>query len=196
MRFTPRHGPEAVNRMLQDVRGDCRPFGGVTVVFGGDYQQILPVVLKGDRDDIVVASLQRSPLWNDIKVLHLQENIRIRDDPASQIFSRWLLDVGHSRSSSDSHHVNIPAHMLCIGKDDLIDATYPCVHSIPPPPPDYFLSRMILAPTNKDVDTLNDNVLQRMQTNEWVYFSADSYDQEVGVDGDNGTQMNLPIEFL
>ncbi|KAH9977394.1 DNA helicase Pif1 like protein, partial [Lactifluus volemus] len=32
---------------------DNKPFGGITVVFGEDFQQILPVVINGDRESIV-----------------------------------------------------------------------------------------------------------------------------------------------
>ena len=38
---------EAVDLTMKDIHSDDRPFGGVTVVFGGDFQQILPVVWKG-----------------------------------------------------------------------------------------------------------------------------------------------------
>ena len=33
--------PEAVDRTLQDVLNNEKPFGGITVVFGGDFRQIL-----------------------------------------------------------------------------------------------------------------------------------------------------------
>lgn len=42
--MTHRHCFEALDRTLQDVRDCQRPFGGLTVVFGGDFQQILPVI--------------------------------------------------------------------------------------------------------------------------------------------------------
>ena len=61
-----RHAAEAVDRLLQDIKGSNRPFGGVTVVFGGDFQQILPVIVRGSRPQIVGASIQRSPTWNHL----------------------------------------------------------------------------------------------------------------------------------
>ena len=42
-----RHIIEAVDRTFRDLCDSNKPFGGLTVVFGGDFQQILPVILKG-----------------------------------------------------------------------------------------------------------------------------------------------------
>ncbi|KAK9714969.1 hypothetical protein RND81_06G134200 [Saponaria officinalis] len=59
---------EALDRSLRDVmrfhNAQCaqQPFGGKVVVFRGDFRQILPVVPKGSRQDIVHASLNSSYL--------------------------------------------------------------------------------------------------------------------------------------
>jgi hypothetical protein len=58
---------EAVDKTMQDIRDDPRPYGGTTVVFGGDFQQILPVVVKGGRGNIVGFCLQRSLLWQKVQ---------------------------------------------------------------------------------------------------------------------------------
>ncbi|CAA0808022.1 Unknown protein [Striga hermonthica] len=57
---------EAVNKTLKSVMQYVHPsnafksFGGKTVVFGGDFRQILPVVPKGSRQDIVNATINAS----------------------------------------------------------------------------------------------------------------------------------------
>src|SRR5271155_3308786 len=66
---------EAVDLTFRDIRGNENPFGGVAVVFGGDFQQILPVVVKETRGEIVGECLQHSHLWGNIKVLKLKENV-------------------------------------------------------------------------------------------------------------------------
>lgn len=38
---------EAVDRTFRDVRNSDLPMGGVTVLFGGDFRQTLPVVKRG-----------------------------------------------------------------------------------------------------------------------------------------------------
>lgn len=79
-----RHCFEAVDRSLRDVlrstNGRCseKPFGGVVVVLGGDFRQILPVVPKGNRHDIVHASICSSYLWSYCEVLRLTQNMRLQ----------------------------------------------------------------------------------------------------------------------
>ena len=49
---------ECVDRSLRDIWKVDQPFGGVTVVFGGDPHQILPVVCHGDCPQIVKACVK------------------------------------------------------------------------------------------------------------------------------------------
>ena len=55
---------KAVHRILIDIRSDNALFGGVPTIFGGDFAQILPVVPRGSRADIVGVYLQKSFLWS------------------------------------------------------------------------------------------------------------------------------------
>ena len=63
---------EAVNRTLKDIRKDPRPFGGVVFCFCGDFRQILPVIPRGTRGQIVSACIKRSPLWQHVQSLSSQ----------------------------------------------------------------------------------------------------------------------------
>ena len=54
------HIMEAVEWTFQDLRDCDRPFGGVSFVFGGDFQQILPVIVGASRGQTVGASIQCS----------------------------------------------------------------------------------------------------------------------------------------
>ncbi|XP_022870378.1 ATP-dependent DNA helicase PIF4-like, partial [Olea europaea var. sylvestris] len=48
---------ESVDKMLRDII-DCNlPFGGKLIVLGGDFRPILPVVPKGNKEDILKASM-------------------------------------------------------------------------------------------------------------------------------------------
>jgi hypothetical protein len=49
---------EAVNRTLRDIRDYEEPFGGLLIIFSGDFAQILPVIKRANRARIVAANLQ------------------------------------------------------------------------------------------------------------------------------------------
>ena len=83
---------EAVDKMLRDIT-DCNlPFGGKVVVLGGDFRQVLPVIPRGKKEDIMKASLVFSNLWPSYSHLPLVENMRAKWDPT---FSDYLLRVGN-----------------------------------------------------------------------------------------------------
>jgi hypothetical protein len=80
-----KHVFEAMNRMLQHVMGVVDPtlkdmlFGGKVVVMGGDFRQILPVVPRGTRGQIVHASLKRSAvLWHVLKCVSCMKTCMFR----------------------------------------------------------------------------------------------------------------------
>jgi len=54
------------------------PFGGVSMVLGGDFRQILSVIRKRCRQDIHASSINSSRLWSQFKVLTLTTNMRLR----------------------------------------------------------------------------------------------------------------------
>ncbi|KAF8834927.1 hypothetical protein BDN67DRAFT_868292, partial [Paxillus ammoniavirescens] len=47
------YAPKAADCTLCDVCDIYGPFGGITVIFGGDFAQILPVIIKGSHAQIV-----------------------------------------------------------------------------------------------------------------------------------------------
>jgi len=53
------------------------PFGGKVVVLGGDFGQILPVIPKGTREEVVQVTINSSKLWNFVEVLTLTKNMRL-----------------------------------------------------------------------------------------------------------------------
>ncbi|GJQ97016.1 ATP-dependent DNA helicase PIF1-like protein [Tanacetum coccineum] len=54
--MTHKHAFEALDRTLRDVidtNSSDKPFGGKTILFGGDFRQVLPVIQKGTREQII-----------------------------------------------------------------------------------------------------------------------------------------------
>ncbi|CAG8765368.1 4198_t:CDS:2 [Rhizophagus irregularis] len=82
--MTLRYAFKAVDRTLKDLMKAIDPlleeklFGGKVIVFGDDFCQILPVVIKKNREDIVESCLRRSTLW-------------------TYEFAEWLLKVEEGR---------------------------------------------------------------------------------------------------
>lgn len=188
-----RHAIEAVDRTLQDIRDNEQPFGGMTVIFGGDFQQTLPVIPNGAREEIVEATIRKSALWSSIRVHHLRENMRLRLDPNSRDFSNWLLDVGHGRNCDERGMVHIPDAMRVTSYGALTDFIYAGVEVNPPPPPTFFLDRMILAPRNVDVADVNHEILERMAGDATSYYSIDEIIQD---HHESDPRNAIPLEFL
>ena len=99
---------EAVDRSLrdilqiQDAESVNKPFGGKVVVLGGDFRQILPVVRKGRRADIVYSTINRSYLWRECLVFKLNTNMRLLHNKLTtseyvsmKKFSEWILEIGN-----------------------------------------------------------------------------------------------------
>jgi hypothetical protein len=54
------------------------PFGGLVVVFGGDFQQILRVVPRGTKGDVVATALNRTSIWQHVHVFKLHTNMCVQ----------------------------------------------------------------------------------------------------------------------
>ena len=53
---------DCLNPSLINICDDKRDFGGMVVIFGGDFRQILPVVPHGTCSNIVCNSIKRNPI--------------------------------------------------------------------------------------------------------------------------------------
>lgn len=85
---------EALDMSLKDIRGNDVLFGGITILLCGDWRQILPVVPKGGRVDIVRACLKSSYLWPSIEPLTLSRNMKAGGDLD---FSQMLIKIGDGK---------------------------------------------------------------------------------------------------
>lgn len=173
---------ECLDRTLRDIRDDEHPFGGLTIVFGGDFQQILPVIPKGTEEEIVDACLQCSFLCNNIEVLTLSKNERLECGSDEEDFAKWLLDIGHGSIITTSDcSIPFPDEMRAHDPNALINFIYPHLGQRVPAP-QYFSERIILAPRNHDVDDMNEDIrVSRMPGESSISFSADSIVSEEGI---------------
>lgn len=140
---------EAIDRTLQDIKDNDSPFSGIPTVFGGDFKQILPVIPRGSREDVVSASLQRSHLWQKLHILKLHQNMHLGLDDSERWFASWLLDVGNGKDISPiDGTISLPDHTKISTYDSLLSYVYGDIqpNAISVPAPEYFLDRAILAP--------------------------------------------------
>lgn len=57
-----------IDRLLRDVCDNDKPFGGKTLILGGDWRQLAPVVEHGTREDQVNDSIRMDPLFRETSV--------------------------------------------------------------------------------------------------------------------------------
>ena len=159
------------------------------VVLGGDFRQILPVVRKGRRADIVYSTINRSYLWRECLVFKLNTNMRLLHNKLTtseyvsmKKFSEWILEIGNGELGGGDGEslITIPLDLIIKltenPMEDIIRSTNPDLqinltdHS-------YLQERAILAPTNEVVEELNDYIISCLPGEEQTYFSEHQLDE-------------------
>jgi hypothetical protein len=184
-------------------------------VCAGDFHQILPVVKRGLKGDVIDATISSSPLWEKFKILHLTENMRLSglrrgltaESTAAdrhhceeqERYASFLLDLSCNNQQSP--------HLIVLH----IDVVNPSLYKVGLPLLKYFVSSaqddavawlypnatfdatialdsVILASTNIAVDRWN-HVIQSLNPEPSKdYYSRDSFDE---VDDENDTLRNM-----
>ncbi|CAA0831597.1 PIF1 helicase, partial [Striga hermonthica] len=174
-------------RALMEVVDPSRknlPFGGKCVVLGGDFRQILPVVPKGSRSDIVNATINSSKLWRDCIVLRLTRNMRLRSlgggDEYDELrrFFEWLANIGDGTvggSNDGCADIDIPDDILLHSQGDpigtIVESTYPMFGSAGDDL-SYLKDRAILAPTLDVVESVNEYMSSMNSSEGRTYLSS------------------------
>lgn len=182
---------EALDRSLSDIIGKDRnnPFGGKVVVLGGDFRQVLPVINGECRAEIVLASLNSSYLWEHCRVLQLTKNMRLLSgslapEEAADLreFSQWILDIGDGKINEPNDgeaEIEIPKEFLILDSKEPIKAISKAVYGDTLSlqelkDPKFFQQRAIMCPTNEDVNTINNYMLDKLE-GEFSFFIFFSY---------------------
>ncbi|XP_019195688.1 PREDICTED: uncharacterized protein LOC109189535 [Ipomoea nil] len=183
---------EALDRTMRDLLRFKNPrsydmtFGGKTVVFGGDLRQILPVIPKSTRQDIVRASISSSYLWKFCKVFRLTKNLRLRN-VQSQIegkeieeFAKWIANIGNGTVGNQrdgESDITVPEHLLLRCEDypiaTIVDSTFPNFR-LGIGDLSYLNDSAILAPTLDVVDSINQYMNDHNPAEGKTYLSCDS----------------------
>ena len=148
------------------------PFEGITILFGGDFRQTLPVILHGSRKQIVPATLTHSNLWPRMNIHYLHQNMHLGQDSEFDEWTQQLLQIGITDGD-----VILPEHMHCGDiMASLIDSLYSQLLAQNQYLPDqHFLDHTILSPKNEQVQEVNATILESVAPQEKItYLSADS----------------------
>ncbi|XP_062099807.1 uncharacterized protein LOC133805653 [Humulus lupulus] len=183
---------EALDKTLRDIlrtrfeNSSNKPFGELTIVCGGDFRQILPVVPKGTRADIVDANLNSSYLWPFFKIYELNQNMRLYNGSltgfeAAKIasFDKWMLQIGDGSlyDDIDRQLIKLPSDIAINPSQDpmksIIKVIYPSLLQ-KYNDPTYLTEREILTPKNEMVYELNDKIMNIIPGEGRTYFSSDS----------------------
>lgn len=196
---------QAVDRALRDITGcDSVPFGGKVVVFGGDFRQTLPVVIRGSPSQIVDACLcSNNDIWPHVRVLRLTTNMRLLQNPTAEEFGAYLLRIGDGteRTYNSDDYVRIPDILMFrpnpndreLVVKQFIRHVYPNIDSGQLTHYDFNQSA-VLSTLNVHVDELNRTATEMLQGGEVkIYNSLDSIpDSEIN----SASAANYPTEYL
>ncbi|XP_071713363.1 uncharacterized protein [Rutidosis leptorrhynchoides] len=183
---------EALDRSLRDILGKKNsPFGGKSMILGGDFKQTLPFHKKGKKSTIVRSYITSSYLWQEFKVFVLTENMRLMqpwltpsEKERNSAFSAWLLDIENGEVGTrdledpvNSNWVKIP-NTYCVPDDDdglanLISFIYP-PETLQNPSATELQQKAIVFPKNDAADTINKMVVDMVGGHVTTYASYDT----------------------
>ncbi|AQK53977.1 hypothetical protein ZEAMMB73_Zm00001d051300, partial [Zea mays] len=166
--MTKRQSVEALDNSMHDIMGRLGlPFGGKTIVFGGDFRQ-------GSSGCFLATDVL---LWESMPHLKLVNNMRTKHDP---LFAEYLLHVGNgtedTNSDGDIHlpdEVCVPYSGSDSDLDNLIDFVFPNLNKNMSDST-YITSKAILSLRNDEVDMINVKMIDRFQGEHMVYHSFDN----------------------
>jgi hypothetical protein len=155
---------DAVDRTLRDIREHDAPFGGVTMLFAGDMQQLLPVH-RFARDPaaycIKACSWYRSTISLNMKV-----NVRACNDT---MWADFVAGVGKGLPAV------FPTSCMVPDVDSLIDAVWPGRHFMVQD------NRSVLTMTREDAQTINNRIIDMFVGDPDCALSLDAPLVSVGV---------------
>ncbi|EFO96653.1 hypothetical protein CRE_02649 [Caenorhabditis remanei] len=164
----------AVDNLFRDLHDSLLPFGGILIIMGGDWRQILPIV-QGVRDQGVIPYILKNceDIWNRVETFHLTINQRAIDDPD---YSRLILEIGDGSNyvHEKRQMVSIPDKLILTGTDtNLVDWVFPDVNT-------YKLveSSAVLTVDNRTALRINEYILDKLNGELREFASIDTADKD------------------
>ena len=158
---------EAVDTLLQSLKGSALPFGGVLFLGVGDFRQVAPVVRNQYKTGVIDSSIRSSHLWPKFRILRLHAPIRNANDPA---FSTWVDEVGEDSNGLGS--VDATAQIQCSSIDAARSWLFP---SEVLREPEVCAGRAYLTTLNADVDDFNTRVFESLSGRSGTDIASNYY---------------------
>ncbi|KAF5190259.1 Atp-dependent dna helicase, partial [Thalictrum thalictroides] len=180
----------AVDKSLRDIKKRLNSlFGGIPVLMGGDFAQILPVVIGGNREKIVTACIRSWSLWAKIKPLFLTENMRVIRGNANQRFAEWLARLSYDRNIYGQ--IEIPEWIKTTSDRKLFrNFIYPR-RELEQGDTAIFEDRMVLTGLNESVDRFNKEIAEIRPSESREYIACDQVQTD-----ESGQISDCPVEVL
>jgi ATP-dependent DNA helicase PIF1 len=68
--MAPLQALNTIDRLLRKLMNNDFPFGGKTIVLGGDFRQVTPVVTHANKTKIIENSIKSGKLWKEFKFMN------------------------------------------------------------------------------------------------------------------------------
>ena len=200
--------PSCDREVFEAAHRALNRFEGKVIITMGDMRQIAPVVVNGDKLDVIFHSIPSSPLWEQFTIKTLSINMRLQQNQASaneedysdsnnqRLYAEMILKIGNgtyipevmlegyvSNSAQGVTTIELPDCRRIINRDDAINYAFP-----PPFNPEHFSKRAILAGTNEDVDAWNEEV---QNLNLFPLISLASHDELAESDDPHNILRNM-----
>lgn len=157
-------------------RREMGPFCGITVIMTGDPRQQVPISPSANKAALLSLCIHSSHLFQLFEQHHLCSNVRIHpsisiahDDGTVQSLQNWILQIGDGKMQKndlivdDAHFVRIPKQFYC--GNDYYDLTDRIFGDISEQTADravsFFTDRIILTPLYRDVQAINNIMIEK-----------------------------------
>jgi hypothetical protein len=159
-----------LDRFLRGITNTDLPMGNKLVVLMHDFRQLLPVIQRGGRADIVRSCVTFSDIWENFTSLELTKNMRVEllklnndlvQSHLLDMHSQWLLSIGEGTMDyaiPNTTIFEIPHQMACASQSELEDKVFHDLH-LNYLNPDYLRDRAIMSCTNDVIQLCNQQIV-------------------------------------
>ncbi|XP_044591987.1 ATP-dependent DNA helicase pif1-like [Cotesia glomerata] len=187
--MSPRYSLEIIDRTLRHINNNNLPFGGMLIILGGDFRQLLPVQLHATRTERIDLSIKFSPLWKNFHKFSLTQNMRAL--PEEIEFVWFLLNLGSGTLNNLDDIMDLPDECFTSNNNDIVENVYGRI--IKGKRYNELTTTVILSARNIDVDFINTQVVELLDfSTEHIYIGVDSTEN---CDNENIDDAILP-EYL